>query len=110
MIYLAALQGVRRDLLEGGASHWAVFKSVLPAAAADHCRSPVLINSLQVFDVINDQGGPEGAAHHGVPGVCGDVPQFPGPVMAPRWPQIMFLKCTLRDYQVRGDGSRRQRC
>lgn len=69
VIYLAALQGVRRDLLEAaeidGASRWAVFRRVLLPQLRPttfFLSITVLINSLQVFDVINvmTRGGPEG--------------------------------------------------
>ena len=60
VIYLAALQGVRRDLLEAaeidGASRWATFRRVLLPQLRPttfFLSITVLINSLQVFDVIN---------------------------------------------------------
>ena len=69
VIYLAALQGVRRDLLEAaeidGASRWATFRRVvLPQLRPTtfFLSITVLINSLQVFDIINvmTRGGPLG--------------------------------------------------
>jgi sn-glycerol 3-phosphate transport system permease protein len=69
VIYLAALQGVRRDLLEAaeidGASRWATFRRVLVPQLRPttfFLSITVLINSLQVFDVINvmTRGGPMG--------------------------------------------------
>lgn len=69
VIYLAALQGLRRDLSEAaeidGASRWATFaKVVLPQLRPTtfFLSITVLINSLQVFDVINvmTRGGPIG--------------------------------------------------
>ena len=69
VIYLAALQGVRRDLLEAaeidGASRWAIFRRVLLPQLRPttfFLSITVLINSLQVFDVINvmTRGGPIG--------------------------------------------------
>jgi sn-glycerol 3-phosphate transport system permease protein len=69
VIYLAALQGVRRDLLEAaeidGASRWATFRQVLLPQLRPttfFLSITVLINSLQVFDVINvmTRGGPMG--------------------------------------------------
>jgi sn-glycerol 3-phosphate transport system permease protein len=69
VIYLAALQGVRRDLLEAaeidGASRWATFRHVvLPQLRPTtfFLSITVLINSLQVFDIINimTRGGPLG--------------------------------------------------
>ncbi|BBX59957.1 hypothetical protein MSHO_53020 [Mycobacterium shottsii] len=69
VIYLAALQGVRRDLLEAaeidGASRWTSFRRVLLPQLRPttfFLSITVLINSLQVFDVINvmTRGGPEG--------------------------------------------------
>ncbi|QLL09284.1 carbohydrate ABC transporter permease [Mycobacterium vicinigordonae] len=69
VIYLAALQGVRRDLLEAaeidGASRWTTFYRVLLPQLRPttfFLSITVLINSLQVFDVINimTRGGPEG--------------------------------------------------
>ena len=71
VIYLAALQGVRRDLLEAaeidGASRWATFRRVLLPQLRPttfFLSITVLINSLQVFDVINvmTRGGPVGTA------------------------------------------------
>lgn len=69
VIYLAALQGIPRDLLKAakidGAGWWATFRHV----AVPQLRPTtfflsitVLINSLQVFDIINvmTRGGPEG--------------------------------------------------
>ncbi|MGB9305450.1 MAG: carbohydrate ABC transporter permease [Mycobacterium sp.] len=69
VIYLAALQGVRRDLLEAaeidGAGRWATFTRVLLPQLRPttfFLSITVLINSLQVFDVINvmTRGGPLG--------------------------------------------------
>ena len=69
VIYLAALQGVRRDLLEAaeidGASRWSTFRRVLLPQLRPttfFLSITVLINSLQVFDVINvmTRGGPMG--------------------------------------------------
>lgn len=69
VIYLAALQGVRRDLLEAaqidGAGRWTTFRTVtLPQLRPTtfFLSITVLISSLQVFDVINvmTRGGPEG--------------------------------------------------
>ncbi|GLD00294.1 sn-glycerol-3-phosphate ABC transporter permease UgpA [Mycobacterium kiyosense] len=69
VIYLAALQGVRRDLLEAaeidGAGRWTTFRRVLLPQLRPttfFLSITVLINSLQVFDVINvmTRGGPEG--------------------------------------------------
>jgi sn-glycerol 3-phosphate transport system permease protein len=69
VIYLAALQGVRRDLLEAaeidGASRWSTFYRVLLPQLRPttfFLSITVLINSLQVFDVINvmTRGGPLG--------------------------------------------------
>jgi sn-glycerol 3-phosphate transport system permease protein len=69
VIYLAALQGVRRDLLEAaeidGASRWSTFRRVLfpqLRPTTFFLSITVLINSLQVFDVINvmTRGGPMG--------------------------------------------------
>jgi sn-glycerol 3-phosphate transport system permease protein len=69
VIYLAALQGLRRDLLEAaeidGASRWATFRRVvLPQLRPTtfFLSITVVINSLQVFDIINvmTQGGPFG--------------------------------------------------
>ena len=69
VIYLAALQGLRRDLLEAaeidGASRWATFRQVvLPQLRPTtfFLSITVLINSLQVFDIINvmTRGGPLG--------------------------------------------------
>ena len=69
VIYLAALQGLRRDLLEAaeidGASRWATFRRVLLPQLRPttfFLSITVLINSLQVFDVISvmTQGGPMG--------------------------------------------------
>jgi sn-glycerol 3-phosphate transport system permease protein len=71
VIYLAALQGLRRDLLEAaeidGASRWATFRQVLLPQLRPttfFLSITVLINSLQVFDVINvmTRGGPLGTA------------------------------------------------
>jgi sn-glycerol 3-phosphate transport system permease protein len=69
VIYLAALQGVRRDLLEAaeidGAGRWSTFYRVLLPQLRPttfFLSITVLINSLQVFDVINvmTRGGPLG--------------------------------------------------
>jgi sn-glycerol 3-phosphate transport system permease protein len=69
VIYLAALQGVRRDLLEAaeidGASRWTTFRRVLVPQLRPttfFLSITVLINSLQLFDVINvmTRGGPLG--------------------------------------------------
>ena len=69
VIYLAALQGVRRDLLEAaeidGAGRWTKFRRVLfpqLRPTTFFLSITVLINSLQVFDVINvmTRGGPVG--------------------------------------------------
>ncbi|MCV7197054.1 sugar ABC transporter permease [Mycobacterium angelicum] len=69
VIYLAALQGVRRDLLEAaeidGAGRWMTFRRVLLPQLRPttfFLSITVLINSLQVFDIINvmTRGGPEG--------------------------------------------------
>ncbi|WP_421840866.1 carbohydrate ABC transporter permease [Mycobacterium sp.] len=69
VIYLAALQGVRRDLLEAaeidGAGRWATFcRVLLPQLRPTtfFLSITVLINSLQVFDIINvmTRGGPLG--------------------------------------------------
>jgi sn-glycerol 3-phosphate transport system permease protein len=66
VIYLAALQGVRRDLLEAaeidGAGRWATFSRVLLPQLRPttfFLSITVLINSLQVFDVMT-RGGPLG--------------------------------------------------
>ncbi len=69
VIYLAALQGLRRDLLEAaeidGATRLATFRRVvLPQLRPTtfFLSITVLINSLQVFDIINvmTRGGPLG--------------------------------------------------
>jgi sn-glycerol 3-phosphate transport system permease protein len=69
VIYLAALQGVRRDLLEAAeldrASRWGIFRRVmLPQLRPTtfFLSITVLISSLQVFDIINvmTRGGPMG--------------------------------------------------
>lgn len=69
VIYLAALQGVRRDLLEAaeidGARRWGTFRHVvLPQLRSTtfFLSITVLINSLHVFDIINvmTHGGPGG--------------------------------------------------
>ncbi|WP_052313733.1 carbohydrate ABC transporter permease [Nocardia thailandica] len=69
VIYLAALQGVRRDLLEAaeidGASRWTTFTRVLLPQLRPttfFLSITVLLNSLQVFDLINvmTRGGPLG--------------------------------------------------
>ena len=89
VIYLAALQGVRRDLLEAaeidGAGRWSTFSRVLfpqLRPTTFFLSITVLINSLQVFDVINvmTRGGPMGTGDHdhGLPGVSGNLPQLPG--------------------------------
>src|SRR5262249_32673421 len=60
VIYLAALQGVRRDLLEAAeidrASRWGIFRRVmLPQLRPTtlFLSITVLISSLQMFDIIN---------------------------------------------------------
>lgn len=69
VIYLAALQGVRSELLEAaemdGASRWTTFtKVLLPQLRPTtfFLSITVLLNSLQVFDIINvmTRGGPLG--------------------------------------------------
>lgn len=69
VIYLAALQGLRRDLLEAaeidGASRWTTLhRVILPQLRPTtfFLSITVLINSLQVFDIINvmTRGGPLG--------------------------------------------------
>lgn len=69
VIYLAALQGVRAELLEAaemdGASRWTTFtKVLLPQLRPTtfFLSITVLLNSLQVFDIINvmTRGGPLG--------------------------------------------------
>jgi len=67
VIYLAALQGVRRDLMEAaqidGASRWRTFRRVLLPQLRPttfFLSITVMLNSLQVFDLINTmtRGGP----------------------------------------------------
>ncbi len=69
VIYLAALQGVRQDLMEAaeidGASRWTTFyKVLLPQLRATtfFLSITVMLNSLEVFDIINvmTRGGPLG--------------------------------------------------
>lgn len=69
VIYLAALQGVRADLMEAaeidGASRWTTFSRVLLPQLRPttyFLSITVLLNSLQVFDLINvmTRGGPIG--------------------------------------------------
>ncbi|MEV5836594.1 sugar ABC transporter permease [Nocardia sp. NPDC052112] len=69
VIYLAALQGTRADLMEAaemdGASRWTTFtKVLLPQLRPTtfFLSITVLLNSLQVFDIINvmTRGGPLG--------------------------------------------------
>lgn len=69
VIYLAALQGIRTDLMEAaqidGASSWTTFtKVLLPQLRPTtfFLSITVLLNSLQVFDIINvmTRGGPLG--------------------------------------------------
>lgn len=69
VIYLAALQGVRADLMEAaeidGASRWSTFTRVLLPQLRPttfFLSITVLLNSLQVFDIINvmTRGGPLG--------------------------------------------------
>lgn len=69
VIYLAALQGVRRDLMEAaqidGASRWRTFSRVLfpqLRPTTFFLSITVMLNSLQVFDIINTmtRGGPLG--------------------------------------------------
>ncbi len=69
VIYLAALQGVRADLMEAaeidGASRWTMFAEVLLPQLRPttfFLSITVLLNSLQVFDIINvmTRGGPLG--------------------------------------------------
>ncbi|MEV6770839.1 sugar ABC transporter permease [Nocardia sp. NPDC051030] len=69
VIYLAALQGVRSDLMEAaeidGASRWTTFRRVLLPQLRPttfFLSITVLLNSLQVFDIINvmTRGGPLG--------------------------------------------------
>lgn len=69
VIYLAALQGVRTDLMEAaeidGASRWTTFTRVLLPQLRPttyFLSITVLLNSLQVFDLINvmTRGGPIG--------------------------------------------------
>ncbi|MFI5778398.1 carbohydrate ABC transporter permease [Nocardia sp. NPDC051570] len=69
VIYLAALQGTRQELLEAaeidGASRWATFTRVLLPQLRPttfFLSITVMLNSLQVFDIINvmTRGGPVG--------------------------------------------------
>lgn len=69
VIYLAALQGLRQDLTEAaqidGASRWTTFRKVtLPQLRPTtfFLSITVMLNSLQVFDIINvmTRGGPLG--------------------------------------------------
>ncbi|WP_194252459.1 MULTISPECIES: carbohydrate ABC transporter permease [Nocardia] len=69
VIYLAALQGVRAELMEAaeidGASRWTTFRKVLLPQLRPttfFLSITVLLNSLQVFDIINvmTRGGPVG--------------------------------------------------
>ncbi|WP_428846823.1 carbohydrate ABC transporter permease [Nocardia terpenica] len=69
VIYLAALQGVRHELMEAaeidGASRWTTFSRVLLPQLRPttfFLSITVLLNSLQVFDIINvmTRGGPLG--------------------------------------------------
>jgi sn-glycerol 3-phosphate transport system permease protein len=69
VIYLAALQGVRADLREAaeidGAGRWTAFRRVtMPQlrATSFFLSITVMLNSLQVFDIINvmTRGGPLG--------------------------------------------------
>lgn len=69
VIYLAALQGVRKELSEAaeidGASRWTTFRKVLLPQLRPttfFLSITVLLNSLQVFDIINvmTRGGPLG--------------------------------------------------
>ncbi|WP_051027735.1 carbohydrate ABC transporter permease [Nocardia higoensis] len=69
VIYLAALQGVRDDLMEAaeidGAGRWTTFSKVLLPQLRPttfFLSITVLLNSLQVFDIINvmTRGGPLG--------------------------------------------------
>ncbi|MCU1640622.1 MAG: transporter permease [Nocardia sp.] len=69
VIYLAALQGVRKDLMEAaeidGAGTWTTFTRVLLPQLRPttfFLSITVLLNSLQVFDIINvmTRGGPLG--------------------------------------------------
>ncbi|WP_187776431.1 carbohydrate ABC transporter permease [Antrihabitans cavernicola] len=69
VIYLAALQGVRQELLEAaeidGASRWATFRRVLLPQLRPttyFLSITVMLNSLQVFDIISvmTRGGPVG--------------------------------------------------
>jgi sn-glycerol 3-phosphate transport system permease protein len=69
VIYLAALQGIRRDLLEAAEIDGASGRATLRRVVVPQLRPTtfflsitVLINSLQVFDIINvmTQGGPLG--------------------------------------------------
>ncbi|TQF69077.1 sugar ABC transporter permease [Rhodococcus spelaei] len=69
VIYLAALQGVRKELMEAaeidGAGRWTTFRRVLLPQLRPttfFLSITVLLNSLQVFDIINvmTRGGPLG--------------------------------------------------
>lgn len=69
VIYLAALQGTRAELMEAaeidGASRWTTFRKVLLPQLRPttfFLSITVLLNSLQVFDIINvmTRGGPLG--------------------------------------------------
>ncbi|NNH73896.1 sugar ABC transporter permease [Nocardia uniformis] len=69
VIYLAALQGIRTDLMEAaeidGANRWTTFTRVLLPQLRPttfFLSITVLLNSLQVFDIINvmTRGGPLG--------------------------------------------------
>nr|WP_176457223.1 MULTISPECIES: sugar ABC transporter permease [unclassified Rhodococcus (in: high G+C Gram-positive bacteria)] len=69
VIYLAALQGVRKELMEAAeidqASRWTTFRKVLLPQLRPttfFLSITVLLNSLQVFDIINvmTRGGPLG--------------------------------------------------
>ena len=89
VIYLAALQGVRRDLLEAaeidGAGRWATFT---PGAVAPAASDHVLLIDHGADQFVagvrrhqrHDPGRPAGHRHHdhGVPGVSGDLQEFPG--------------------------------
>ncbi|AFE17650.1 hypothetical protein MRGA327_17360 [Mycobacterium tuberculosis RGTB327] len=104
VIYLAALQGVRRDLLEAaeidGASRWAVFRRVLLPQLRPttfFLSITVLINSLQVVrcDQRDDPGRAGGHRHHhhGVTRCMWRRSAISGPVMAPRWPRSCSWCC-----------------
>ncbi|MFC9893288.1 carbohydrate ABC transporter permease [Nocardia sp. NPDC127579] len=71
VIYLAALQGIRAELMEAaeidGASRWTTFTKVLMPQLRPttfFLSITVLLNSLQVFDIINvmTRGGPLGTS------------------------------------------------